>query len=361
MQRLSEERALKASEASLRSKAEQGESTRTSERAAERIARVFLTQTAHEMKSPVAGQLRALNELLDPVGGLLLPLQILIPPQANEIFDSMHRRMKHLSRLIDDLNSLGQLQFGGFLLKPHPCVIRKLLVETVLLVDSVARQNGNTLLVICDARVPEGVRCDATRLSQCIINLVTNASKYTHDGVIVVRCGLLRQDGNHVELFFSVADTGGGIQLNKVGDLCHPFVRSDASMDNIGSHDEELRMMFRSSGLGLTITRHLIRRLGGFIYVRTHPGVGSEFAFTVAMTTTELPRVKSNHTIPMGRTESNSPSPGSGTTCSPFLFPQALTPTITHELRHHMLVDFDKTRTYVPTAMFSDCDPCQSL
>jgi len=112
---------------------------------------------------------------------------------------------------------------------------------------------------------------DAFRLSQCIINLIANSCKFTHEGVIEVKCWEGKHDGDMVQVHFSVRDTGIGMSLQTQKGLFTPFKQGDSSTTRL----------YGGTGLGLTITKQLIDMMKGNIFISSIEGHGSTFHFYV--------------------------------------------------------------------------------
>ncbi|MEO5355566.1 MAG: ATP-binding protein, partial [Magnetococcus sp. XQGC-1] len=114
---------------------------------------------------------------------------------------------------------------------------------------------------------------DRLRLQQVLVNLVSNAIKFTQEGVIHLKTVLLEKSHTQVRIEFSVQDTGIGLTEEQIGKLFAPFVQADSSVTR----------KFGGTGLGLTICKRLVEMMGGQIWVASTPGAGSRFCFTVTL------------------------------------------------------------------------------
>ena len=140
-----------------------------------------------------------------------------------------------------------------------------------------AAERGLELLVNEHPGLPSLIRVDALRLQQVLTNLLSNAIKFTEHGEVVLelRCDPVDAPaGTPAILEGKVRDTGIGIETQTLAKLFRPFAQADGSMAR----------RYGGTGLGLLITRELVQMMGGTLNVRSEPGIGSEFTFTIATT-----------------------------------------------------------------------------
>ena len=130
------------------------------------------------------------------------------------------------------------------------------------------------LELLCDlGNVPTRLVGDPLRLRQVLVNLVGNAVKFTAKGTVIVSAAVEASEGENIVLQFAVADTGIGISPGDQERIFAPFTQADASTTR----------QYGGTGLGLTITRRLVERMGGRIWVESVPGTGSVFRFTIRL------------------------------------------------------------------------------
>jgi two-component system CheB/CheR fusion protein len=146
----------------------------------------------------------------------------------------------------------------------------------LLLFDIKIKEKNLELVEQLDTAIPEIILGDPTRLRQIILNLVSNAVKFTEVGKITMGVALLKQDSEEVTLEFKVTDTGIGIHKNK---LEHIF-------DDFGQAAYENSRLYGGTGLGLPIVRKLIEQQGGTIRVESELGKGSVFSFELSFAKT---------------------------------------------------------------------------
>ncbi len=175
---------------------------------------------------------------------------------------------RHLLEIITGILDLSKVEAGRMDIEIRKFNVVELLDEVAASVAPTARENGNTVTVECD-RDLRTVWSDQTKLRQILLNLVSNAAKFTRDGRIVLHA---RSDGaDGIE--FIVEDTGIGIPREHFPSLFDAFTQVD------GSATRE----FAGTGLGLAITRRFCELLGGEIGVESTPGVGTTFRVRLPM------------------------------------------------------------------------------
>lgn len=222
----------------------------------------FLASMSHEIRTPLHGII-ALAELMDDPT---------LSPRQLERLHTLQRSAGHLLRLLNDILDVSRLEEGEYSLVLEPFSLSTLLDEVVMLVRPLARARGLRFAV--EAPSFEGsIMGDRGRLSQVLLNLCSNAVKYTDQGEVVLRVQP-RESGEMVTLQLAVEDTGIGISAQDLPHVFKRFVRTPDSGDRVGT------------GLGLTISQELVSLMGGQIQVRSILGQGS--CFTVSL---QLPRV----------------------------------------------------------------------
>lgn len=227
---------------------------------ANRAKSMFLASMSHELRTPLTAVL-GLTELL---------LENPQTSDARQMLEMIRANGQHLAELLNDLLDLARIEAGGLEIDLADCDPRKLVEDLCGLIRFRANDHGLFLDVRYEGELPRRIRTDAVRLRQILMNLLTNAIKFTREGGIVVSVCM---DGQADEptLKVVVADTGVGIDREQISRIFEPFVQ-------VGRPDR------RSGGvgLGLAISRALARALGGDLIVTSVPGEGSRFFLTVA-------------------------------------------------------------------------------
>jgi signal transduction histidine kinase len=176
------------------------------------------------------------------------------------------RAARHLLRMINEILDLSKIEAGRMHIAPEVYNVGELVLGAVDAVRPLAETNGNTIAVEIVRDGLGETSSDTLKLHQCLVNLLSNAAKFTSRGVISVR---VRRTGEN--LVFEVRDSGIGIAGDQLERLFQPFVQADGSTTR----------SFEGTGLGLSITRTLALLLGGDVSVESTPGRGSTFRLVV--------------------------------------------------------------------------------
>ncbi len=227
--------------------------------AANRAKSVFLANMSHEIRTPM-NAIIGLTHLL-----------------SRDAHDTIQRERlgkvadagQHLLQVINDILDLSKIEAGKMTLEDVEFSLDALLSRSFEMVSGRARDKGLELVLDTD-RLPDRLRGDATRLSQALINLLANAVKFTERGWVRLRGHLLAEEGRRLQLRFEVQDTGEGIAPERQADLFSAFEQADRSSTR----------RHGGTGLGLALTRHLARMMGGEVGLQSTPGKGSTFWFT---------------------------------------------------------------------------------
>jgi len=223
----------------------------------------FLTTMSHELRTPlnaIIGYAEILEEDLEEA-----------PEEANaDDARRIRRAARHLLVLINEVLDLSKIEAGRLELIYEPVDIAALLREVEETVRPIGAGNGNTVVLDIVGRIPT-LETDAARLKQCLLNLATNACKFTKSGRVTIRAAIENRGGASV-LEVAVVDTGIGISQEDQERLFQPFVQVDGA---------ETRMQ-DGTGLGLVITRKLAQAMGGDVSLVSTQGLGSTFTLTIA-------------------------------------------------------------------------------
>lgn len=225
----------------------------------------FLANVTHELRTP-------LHSIIS-YGALILEgfVDGELTTEQEEHIQFMVNRAEDLSRLVDDMLDLSKIEADRIEIKIETLEMRPCLMEVVNQLKPMANNKKLYLNLEMDEGLPTA-RADSHRLRQVVINLVSNALKFTEKGGVTIRCRLVHNDEM---VHISVSDTGIGISPAALGYIFEAFRQADGSTTR----------RFGGTGLGLTIARKLIELQGGEVAVESVPGHGSTFSFTLPVET----------------------------------------------------------------------------
>ena len=229
------------------------------ERAANRYKSEFLANMSHELRTPM-------NSIVGYAE--LLSRPNVDKPKHDAWVGHIRQSTNYLLSLINDVLDLSKIEAGQMTVSKERCSLPEIVSNVRELLSGQASERLLEYRFVYEGRVPEWIETDPVRLQQILVNLVGNAIKFTRKGSVTVRIRT-RADANasKEQLQFEVIDTGIGIEAGALSRLFRPFSQVHATGD----------ARFGGTGLGLDISRHLARLLGGEIEVESEVGKGSTF------------------------------------------------------------------------------------
>jgi osomolarity two-component system, sensor histidine kinase NIK1 len=187
--------------------------------------------------------------------------------------------------LINDILDLSKIESGNLVLSPHESNLAEVVYDTITIVQAKASEQGLNLQIQLDPELPTSVMLDEHRLRQVLMNLMSNAVKFTLQGSVTLSITYTDIGDNKASLLFSIKDTGIGIEKDKQQQVFAPFTQEDGSITR----------QFGGTGLGLAICRQLVELLGGSIELKSEKGVGSDFYFSLDVDVVKYqPKIISN-------------------------------------------------------------------
>lgn len=232
---------------------------KTSAENAAKSRQQFLSNMSHEIRTPLNSILGFTNVLLKTELDL----------QQKEFVDAINTSGKSLNLLINDILDLAKVDAGKMIFEKHPIEIRKSISSIVHSFDMKIREKNLELVEVYDNKIPPILVGDSLRLNQIILNLISNAVKFTHKGKIKLTIKLLQEDKENVTIEFVVSDSGIGIADNKLNSIFNLFEQAEINTST----------SYGGTGLGLSIVKQLVEGQGGSVSVKSKLGEGSAFSF----------------------------------------------------------------------------------
>ncbi len=229
---------------------------------ASRVKSSFLANMSHELRTPlnaIIGYTELLIEETEEIGVTVLR------PDLQNILTSSH----HLLSIINDVLDISKIESGKMNVSIEAIDVGEMVEGIGRTVAPLADKNKNVLRVRCPRDIGE-LKADRTKVNQILMNLLSNACKFTRDGRIDLVVERVTHDGRPW-FRFAVSDTGIGIEIDDVERLFSPFVQADSSTTR----------RYGGTGLGLAISRHFAQMHGGDITVESAPGKGSTFTLKI--------------------------------------------------------------------------------
>ncbi len=223
----------------------------------------FLANMSHELRTLMNGVV-GVNDLL---------MDTELSDQQYEYGQTIQNSANSLLNILNDMLDLSKIEAGALELDLADFNIRKLLDETTSMMAWMAGQSDIEYVCAIDPSVPSRLCGDVNRLRQILINLISNAIKFTPEGYVSIWVECEASVHQRDVLKVTVADTGIGIPEDKINNLFTPFEQVETSITR----------EYSGTGLGLGICKHLIKMMDGEIQVDSLEGVGSTFVFTVAL------------------------------------------------------------------------------
>ena len=248
----------------------QAEEMRLAEERAERASKAksdFLANMSHEIRTP-------LNAI---TGITALSLEMELPAKLREYLNIIKVSANSLLNLVNDILDFSKIEAGKMELEQTEFPLLEVIENIADMFTEIVSEKAVEFIIDIDSNVPDQLVGDPVRLGQLLTNLVSNAIKFTDKGQILLACTVTSKTKDKVTLSFKVADTGIGIEKNRLEYLFDMFTQADSSTTR----------RFGGTGLGLTICKRIAQLMKGTIHVESEPDVGTTFTFTVELPYTD--------------------------------------------------------------------------
>ncbi|MFN6038032.1 MAG: ATP-binding protein, partial [Bacteroidota bacterium] len=239
------------------------ENARKAEQEALSVKEKFLTNISHELRTPLSG-ISGITQLLSNTE--LNNLQ-------REYVDSILHSTDHLVRMINELLDLSKLKSEKFELEINEFSLNDCLKNVASAFSLICENKNLTFNFSYDKKIPNVLFGDSLRISQIINNLLSNAIKFTNKGYIYLNAQLIKKNKNTAYVNFEIKDTGIGIDKEKLKSIFDEFQQGGS----------EIARLYGGTGLGLSISKYLVKLQNGEIEVKSKPGEGSTFYFTIPL------------------------------------------------------------------------------
>jgi two-component system sensor histidine kinase/response regulator len=236
------------------------ERARAAAEAASQTKSSFLANMSHELRTPM-------NAI---IGMTHLALEDGLPEKQRDYIEKAHSSARNLLQILNDILDVSKIEAGQLALERIDFELESVVGEMADVLGLKADEKGLELLFVAAPDLPQRLIGDPTRLRQVLVNLGSNAIKFTEAGEVTVGMEVAQLQTDSVELHGWVRDTGVGLSADEIARLFQPFVQADSSTTR----------RYGGTGLGLVISRQLVERMGGRLWVESTPGVGSTFHFT---------------------------------------------------------------------------------
>ena len=230
----------------------------------------FLSNMSHEIRTPM-------NSI---VGFTNVILKTELNGKQKEYIDAIKKSGESLIVLINDILDIAKVDSGKMTFVQNPFCLEETILDIFSLLGHKCQEKNLELIKIYDDSIPKTLLGDPARLRQIILNLISNALKFTHKGKVIVKISIDNEEAEKITLKFAVNDTGIGIPENRLNDIFYNFEQAS----------DKITQQYGGTGLGLSIVKQLVELQGGSLFVESKEGEGSTFSFL-------MPFLKTTQTI----------------------------------------------------------------
>ena len=227
----------------------------------------FLANMSHEIRTPM-------NSI---IGFSELALDDYIPSRTKDFLKKILENSEWLLQILNDILDISKIESGKMELESIPFDLVEIFNACHMSFLEKATEKGLAIHFYAEPVVGRKLYGDPVKLRQVLSNLLSNAVKFTSEGSIKMQAFTKETDDDHVSIFFEVQDSGIGIPNEMFSKIFDPFTQAESGTTR----------KYGGSGLGLPITKSIIERMGGKLYVESSPGIGSKFTFQLIFLTVD--------------------------------------------------------------------------
>jgi len=249
----------KAIEQRLQQMMNEIENMRQAAEAANVAKSIFLANMSHEIRTPM-------NSI---IGFSELAQDDDLPQKSKDYLGKIQYSAKWLLNIINDILDISKIESGKIVLEKTPFDLTDIFSYCQMLINPKAEEKGVALYCYAEPSFKKRMLGDPVRLRQILLNLLTNAVKFTNKGMVKLLASILKTDETSVTMHFEIKDSGIGMTSEQIEKVFDPFMQAD----------DTITRKFGGTGLGLTITKNFIELMNGRLVVESTVGVGSKFSF----------------------------------------------------------------------------------